>query len=93
METIWNGMWIPYSFSTMEWIPKNIDSSIWREEIQNRNRLLDLAGRMKNALSSGSQKLPEDKSNQSKGGPKPRREINLLLIALAEPSSFTILLY
>jgi hypothetical protein len=22
-----------------------IDSSIWREEIQNRNRLLDLAGR------------------------------------------------
>ncbi len=28
-----------------EKIQIEIDSSIWREEIQNRNRLLDLAGR------------------------------------------------
>ncbi len=42
-----------------------IDSSIWREEVQNRNRLLDLAGR-------------NSKSPRCCGGKKLRREISTM---------------
>jgi hypothetical protein len=38
-----------------------IDSSIWREEIQNRNRLLDLAGRIEK---SGKTPWPSNATKQ-----------------------------
>ena len=40
-----------------EKIQIEIDSSIWREEIQNRNRLLDLAGSLVEVRNGGKRKV------------------------------------